>query len=164
MRELGSSATIAVDTDERRRGLAKELGADEVLDAEGSVDAVRELTGGRGADLVFDFVGTDQTHADAMAMLARGGTYSVVGFGGMVAVPSVALVVGEQRSSATSSGPGSISGRSCSSTQRGGSSSSRRHTRSIRSTTCSTSSARARSSGGRARFGCPEIAACRTTG
>jgi NAD+-dependent secondary alcohol dehydrogenase Adh1 len=96
IRELGSSATIAVDTDERHRRLATELGADEVLDGKGAVDGVRELTGGRGADLIFDFVGTDQTHTDSMAMLARGGTYSVVGFGGMVAVPSVALVAGEQ--------------------------------------------------------------------
>ena len=29
-------------------------------------------------------------------MLAKGGTYSIVGFGGMVAVPSVALVANEQ--------------------------------------------------------------------
>src|SRR3990170_2457060 len=29
-------------------------------------------------------------------MLARGGTFAVIGFGGMVAVPSVALVAGEQ--------------------------------------------------------------------
>jgi NAD+-dependent secondary alcohol dehydrogenase Adh1 len=96
VRELGSSSIIAVDTDERRRRLAAELGADEVVDGRGSVDAVRELTGGRGADLVFDFVGTDQTHADSTAMLARGGTYSVIGFGGMLAVPSAALVGGEQ--------------------------------------------------------------------
>ena len=67
-----------------------------MLDGGGSVDAVRELTGGRGADLVFDFVGTDQSHADALAMLARGGTYSIIGFGGMVSVPSAALVGGEQ--------------------------------------------------------------------
>ena len=96
MRELGSSSTIAVDTDARRRALAAELGAGEVLDGAGSVDAVRELTGGRGAELVFDFVGTDQSHADSLAMLARGGTYSVIGFGGMVSVPSAVLVVGEQ--------------------------------------------------------------------
>jgi NAD+-dependent secondary alcohol dehydrogenase Adh1 len=95
IRELGSSSTIAIDTDARRRALATELGADNVLDGAGSADAVRELTGGRGADLVFDFVGTDQSHADATAMLARGGTYSIVGFGGMVAVPSAAIVGGE---------------------------------------------------------------------
>jgi len=95
IRELGSSATIAVDTDARRRFLAAELGAGDVLDGNGSVDAVRELTGGRGADLVFDFVGTDQSHADAAAMLARGGTYSVIGYGGMISIPSASLVVNE---------------------------------------------------------------------
>ena len=86
---------IAVDTDERRRRLAAELGADEVVDGAAAVDAVRDLTGGRGADLVFDFVGTDQTHADSAAMLARGGTYSVIGYGGTISIPSAALVVNE---------------------------------------------------------------------
>jgi NAD+-dependent secondary alcohol dehydrogenase Adh1 len=96
IRELGASATVAVDTDSRRRRLAAELGAGEVLDGSGSVAAVRELTGGRGADVVFDCVGTDQSHADCMAMLARGGTYSIVGFGGMLTVPSAVMVGGEQ--------------------------------------------------------------------
>jgi NAD+-dependent secondary alcohol dehydrogenase Adh1 len=92
VRELGSSTVIAVDTDERRRRLATELGADEVV---ADTDAVRDATDGRGADLVFDFVGTDQTHAGATAMLARGGTYSVIGYGGTISIPSGALVVNE---------------------------------------------------------------------
>jgi NAD+-dependent secondary alcohol dehydrogenase Adh1 len=92
VRELGSSTVIAVDTDERRRRLATELGADEVVTG---TDAVRDATDGRGADLVFDFVGTDQTHAGATAMLARGGTYSVIGYGGTISIPSGALVVNE---------------------------------------------------------------------
>jgi NAD+-dependent secondary alcohol dehydrogenase Adh1 len=96
LRELGSSTVVAVDTDDRRRRLASELGADEVLEGAGSVDAVRELTGGRGADLVFDFVGTDESHADSTAMLARGGDYSVIGYGGTVSTPSVALIANEQ--------------------------------------------------------------------
>ena len=95
IRELGSSSVIAVDTDERRRRLAAELGADEVIDGSGPVETVRELTGGRGADLVFDFVGTDQSHADSVEMLARGGTYSVIGYGGTVSVPSGAFVGNE---------------------------------------------------------------------
>ena len=96
VRELGSSVVVAVDTDERRRKLAAELGADEVLDGASPVDAVHELTGGRGADLVFDFVGTDASHAASAAMLARGGTYSVIGYGGTIAIPSPSLVVNEQ--------------------------------------------------------------------
>jgi NAD+-dependent secondary alcohol dehydrogenase Adh1 len=95
VRELGSSTVVAVDTDERRRRLAGELGADHVVDGRGAVDAVRELTGGRGADIVFDFVGTDQTHADSAAMLARGGSYSVIGYGGVISIPSPSLVVNE---------------------------------------------------------------------
>jgi NAD+-dependent secondary alcohol dehydrogenase Adh1 len=96
LRELCSSAVIAVDTDERRRRRAAELGADEVLGT-GDVPAlVREATDGRGADLVLDVVGTDRTHAEGMAMLARGGTYSIVGYGGTVSVPSAALVGAEQ--------------------------------------------------------------------
>ena len=95
LRELGSASAVAVDTDARRRALATELGAGEVLDGRGAVDAVRELTGGRGADVVLDFVGTDQTHAAGLAMLARGGTYSIVGYGGTVP-PSLALVANEQ--------------------------------------------------------------------
>lgn len=96
VRELGSSRIVAVDTDERRRRLAAELGADEVVDGAGAVEAVRDLTGGRGADLVFDFVGSSDTHATALAMLAKGGTFAVVGFGGNVAAPSPQLVGQEQ--------------------------------------------------------------------
>ena len=94
VRELGSSSVIAIDTDERRRRLATELGASEAIDGQDAVDAVRDLTGG-GADLVFDFVGTDETHAGSAAMLARGGTYSVIGYGGTISIPSPALVVNE---------------------------------------------------------------------
>jgi NAD+-dependent secondary alcohol dehydrogenase Adh1 len=96
VRELGSSTVIAIDTDERRRRLAGELGADEVIDGTAPVDAVRELTGGRGADIVFDFVGTQETHDAAAAMLARGGTFSVIGYGGTISIPSVVTVASEQ--------------------------------------------------------------------
>jgi NAD+-dependent secondary alcohol dehydrogenase Adh1 len=96
VRELGASRVVGVDTDERRRQLARELGADDVLGEQVDVaDAVRELTDGVGADVVLDFVGTDETHAVGMAMLARRGIYSIVGYGGTVSHPSVGLVVGE---------------------------------------------------------------------
>jgi NAD+-dependent secondary alcohol dehydrogenase Adh1 len=96
LRELGSGGTIvAVEPSPARRALAAGLGADAVLDAESVPDAVRDLSDGHGADLVVDFVGTDQTHADGMGMLTRGGTYSIVGFGGTVTVPSAAMVGNE---------------------------------------------------------------------
>jgi NAD+-dependent secondary alcohol dehydrogenase Adh1 len=96
LRELGSGGTIvAVEPSPARRALAAGLGADAVLDGESVADAVRDLSDGRGADLVMDFVGNDQTHAAGMEMLTRGGTYSIVGFGGMVTVPSAAMVGNE---------------------------------------------------------------------
>jgi NAD+-dependent secondary alcohol dehydrogenase Adh1 len=92
LKALGGGAVIGIDTDERQRTLAKELGADEVL-----ADAadVREATDGGGADVVVDLVATDATHAAGVEMLARGGLYSTIGYGGTIAVPSVAMVVGE---------------------------------------------------------------------
>jgi len=91
LRLLGPGKVVAIDTDERRRRLAQELGADEVLEGD-AADAVREATDGVGADIVLDCVGTDETHAAGLQMLANGGLYSAVGYGGTVSVPSVALV------------------------------------------------------------------------
>jgi NAD+-dependent secondary alcohol dehydrogenase Adh1 len=45
---------------------------------------------------VLDFVGSDQTHADGMTMLAPLATYSMVGFGGTLSVTSAAMVGAEQ--------------------------------------------------------------------
>jgi NAD+-dependent secondary alcohol dehydrogenase Adh1 len=93
---LGASLTVAIDTDERRRTLAVELGADEVLgEQEDVVGAVRELTDGRGVDLVFDFVGTDETHEQGLQMVARRGVYSVIGYGGTISLPSVGMIATE---------------------------------------------------------------------
>jgi NAD+-dependent secondary alcohol dehydrogenase Adh1 len=96
LRELGSSAVVAVEPNGQRRRLAEELGADEAVHSDGAVEAVRELTDGRGAELVLDFVGSDQTHADALGMLAAAGTYAMVGYGGTLTVPSAVLVGAEQ--------------------------------------------------------------------
>ncbi len=93
VRLLGGARVIAVETDERRQRLARELGADEVIGGRDDVvSSVREATNGVGPDVVFDFVGTDATHAASLEMLARNGVYSVVGYGGAIAVPSVALI------------------------------------------------------------------------
>jgi NAD+-dependent secondary alcohol dehydrogenase Adh1 len=97
MRVLGASRVIAVESDDRRQALARELGADEVLPGgEAALAGVADLTDGAGAEIVLDFVGTDQTHADGIELVARGGTYSLVGYGGTIAVPSVAMIATEK--------------------------------------------------------------------
>jgi NAD+-dependent secondary alcohol dehydrogenase Adh1 len=96
VRVLGAARVVAIDTDARRRSLARELGADDVIGEQDDVaGAVRELSNGAGADVVLDFVGTDETHASGMAMVARRGLYSIVGYGGTVSHPSIGFVVGE---------------------------------------------------------------------
>jgi NAD+-dependent secondary alcohol dehydrogenase Adh1 len=92
LKVLGGGSVIAIDTDERRRALATELGADQVLT---DTADLREATNGAGADVIMDFVATDATHAASLEALARRGLYSTVGYGGMITVPSVAMVVGE---------------------------------------------------------------------
>lgn len=81
---LGSARVIGVEPNAARRKLAQDLGADEVIDGvnEGTADALKERTGGRGAEVVLDFVGVDATIAAGVAATARGGSYGVVGAGG----------------------------------------------------------------------------------
>ncbi len=79
--------TIAVVSTEEKEGVAREAGADDVVRAEGFRDAVKELTGGRGADVVLDPVGGDR-FTDSLRSLGRGGRLLVVGFTGG-AIPEV---------------------------------------------------------------------------
>jgi NAD+-dependent secondary alcohol dehydrogenase Adh1 len=93
---LGASTVVAIDTDARRRSLAHELGAHEVLGEEADVaGTLRELTNGAGADVVLDVVGTQATHDLGLTLLARGGTLSLVGYGGEIHHPSVGFVAAE---------------------------------------------------------------------
>ena len=48
-----------------------------------------------GVDLVFDFVGTDETHEQGLQMVARRGVYSVIGYGGTISLPSVGMIATE---------------------------------------------------------------------
>src|SRR5436190_3977853 len=70
--------TIAVVSSDEKEAVAREAGADEVVRSDpGWKDAARELTGGRGVDLVMDPVGGDR-FTDSLRALARGGRLIVV--------------------------------------------------------------------------------------
>lgn len=93
---LTSAEIIAVDRNPEALKLAEQCGANHGVEADGrQVEQVRELTGGTGAETVLDFVGEDDTVQAALAMLAPGGRYEVVGYGGTVTIPTVQLVLGE---------------------------------------------------------------------
>jgi NADPH:quinone reductase len=78
---LGSSRTIAVVSSETKVAAAKAAGASDVVLADGFKDAVKDLTDGRGVDIVVDPVGGDR-FTDSLRVLAPGGRLLVIGFTG----------------------------------------------------------------------------------
>lgn len=72
---------IAVASSETKRDLAAQAGADHVIAPEGFKDAVKELTGGKGVDIVVDPVGGDR-FTDSLRCLAVEGRLLVIGFTG----------------------------------------------------------------------------------
>jgi NADPH:quinone reductase len=70
---------IAVTSTEEKAAMARAAGAHEVVAVEGFREAVRELTGGEGVDLVLDPVGGDRV-TDSLRCLRRRGRLLVVGF------------------------------------------------------------------------------------
>jgi L-iditol 2-dehydrogenase len=84
-RDMGAATVIVVDRRVDRLELARAFGADHTLSleelptAERRIEAVRDLTGGFGADLVADFVGYPEVIPEGLRMLRGGGTYLEVG-------------------------------------------------------------------------------------
>ncbi len=78
---LGASRTIAVVSTEQKGRIATAAGATDVVLAEGFKDAVKELTNGRGVDVVVDPVGGDR-FTDSLRSLAPAGRLLVIGFTG----------------------------------------------------------------------------------
>jgi propanol-preferring alcohol dehydrogenase len=74
---------IAVDTSAEKLALAREVGADETVESgEGASERIRELTGGRGAELVLDDVGADETLALASSITRFEAHLTVIGLAG----------------------------------------------------------------------------------
>jgi NADPH2:quinone reductase len=77
----GAGRTIAVVSTENKIAVAKAAGASDVVLADGFKDVIKELTGGRGVDIVVDPVGGDR-FTDSLRSLAPGGRLLVIGFTG----------------------------------------------------------------------------------
>jgi len=77
---MGAKVIAAASSDEKLE-LCRKLGADEVINySETSLkDAVKELTGGKGVDVVYDPVGGDYAEP-AIRSMAWNGRYLVIGF------------------------------------------------------------------------------------
>ncbi|QKW36662.1 S-(hydroxymethyl)mycothiol dehydrogenase [Actinomadura sp. NAK00032] len=80
-RLAGAAKIIAVDLDERKLATASGLGATHTVNAADAdvVEAVRELTGGFGADVVVEAVGRPETYEQAFYARDLAGTVVLVG-------------------------------------------------------------------------------------
>jgi L-iditol 2-dehydrogenase len=81
LRNAGCGRIVSVDLEDDRLALAKQLGADEVLNSR-SVDIparIRELTDGLGADVVMEAVGADATVRMSIDCARKGAFVTLIG-------------------------------------------------------------------------------------
>jgi NAD+-dependent secondary alcohol dehydrogenase Adh1 len=98
LRALTSTEIIVLDRSAAALELAAASGADHTVQVrpDGShLEQVRELTGGKGAEVVVDFVGEGGAEADGVALLRPAGTYYVIGYGGAIQVPTMQIILTE---------------------------------------------------------------------
>ncbi|MFV0277991.1 MAG: Zn-dependent alcohol dehydrogenase [Parahaliea sp.] len=77
----GAGRIFAVDTQETKLAMARNFGATDTINAscDDPVQQLLELSNGKGVNKAFECVGMKKTIEQAFAMLARGGTATVVG-------------------------------------------------------------------------------------
>lgn len=93
LKAISAATLVVVDRSPDAVKLAREVGADIGIVADGSqVEQVLEITGGRGAEAVVDFVGEGGATAEGVAMLRRAGNYHVVGYGENIDVPTIDII------------------------------------------------------------------------
>lgn len=82
VKKMGAEKAIMIDLVEERLSFAEKLGADETVNAgkTDTVEAVKRLTGGHGADVVIEAIGLPATWEQALRLVRKGGT--VLEFGG----------------------------------------------------------------------------------
>jgi S-(hydroxymethyl)glutathione dehydrogenase / alcohol dehydrogenase len=86
-RIAGAARIVAIDPTELKRTTALRLGATDAVDPTTTdpVEAVRALTGGRGADYAFEVAGLPETLTSAYALTRRGGALVMVAVQGPAA-------------------------------------------------------------------------------
>lgn len=93
----GASRIIAVDTLPERLAMARRLGADHVIDFKQTdpVEEILRLTGGQGADVAIEALGTQHTFESCLRALRPGGTLSSLGvYSGKLSLPVDAFAAG----------------------------------------------------------------------
>ena len=84
-KDMGADRVIVLDRLENRLRLAEEFGADYTINVEEyntpetRIQQVKDLTNGRGADIVMELVGRAELLAEGIEMLSNGGTFVEIG-------------------------------------------------------------------------------------
>ena len=81
VRHAGAARVIVVDPDDGRLALARSLGATETVNPKTTdpVEAIRAMTGGRGAAVALECVGATEPIQTAIASVRKGGAVTLVG-------------------------------------------------------------------------------------
>jgi len=96
-RLLGATTIIAVDGNDHRLGISKQMGADVTFNFKNCdvVDEIMKLTGGRGVDSAIEALGTQTTFESALRVLKPGGTLSSLGvYSADLTIPLAAFAAG----------------------------------------------------------------------
>jgi NAD+-dependent secondary alcohol dehydrogenase Adh1 len=94
---LTATRIVVVDRNPDALKLAEQLGAHHTVVADGGqVDAVKDLTGGAGAEVVLDFVAEQGAEMDGWNMTAPAGSYFVIGYGGTLHIPTLDIISTER--------------------------------------------------------------------
>jgi NAD+-dependent secondary alcohol dehydrogenase Adh1 len=94
---LTATQIIVVDRNPDALKLAEQLGAHHTVVAHGhQVDVVKQLTDGRGANVVLDFVAEQGAENDGWDMTGEAGSYFVIGYGGELHIPTLDIITTER--------------------------------------------------------------------
>lgn len=95
MKAISGATIVVIDRNQDALALAKKLGADHIIQAKDDDSFVKEvldLTSGKGAEAVIDFVAEGGSTATGVKMLRRAGNYFVVGYGENINVPTIDII------------------------------------------------------------------------
>jgi NAD+-dependent secondary alcohol dehydrogenase Adh1 len=97
LRAMSATRIVVLDRNEEALALTAGWGADETVLVDGShVDSVLELTDGKGAEVVLDFVAEGGAERESWALTRRAGSDFVIGYGGTVDIPAIDVISTER--------------------------------------------------------------------
>lgn len=96
LKALTPAEIIVVDRSPAALELTRSWGADYTVPVDGNqIAKVQDITDGRGAEVIIDFVGEGGAIEDGIGMLRQAGSYFVIGYGGKLNVPTIDIISSE---------------------------------------------------------------------